>query len=112
MTDHTVTALRGKCKEVSEAACANDPTLALVRGWYDDPIWGSQEHWWCERHDGTIVDLTARQFPVPGITALYRRFEGVYPCAECGVDVPEANLVEGHCCSGRCFGRMVGVPCD
>lgn len=103
--------LRGRCRELAEAACADDPTLTLVRGWYDDPIWGAQEHWWCTRPDGTIVDPTARQFPVGGVAEWYRPFEGLYPCAECGAEVPEADLVGGMCCSGSCYGRMVGVPC-
>ena len=94
---------------LAEAACADDPTLTLVCGWYDDPIWGAQEHWWCKKPDGTIVDPTARQFPFGGITEWYRKFDGLYPCAECGTEFREG---EGYdcCCSGQCYGRMVGVP--
>jgi hypothetical protein len=39
----------------------------------------------------------------------YEEFSGFYPCQECGIDVAEADLVQGGCCSARCFGRMVGV---
>ena len=35
--------LRGRCRDLAEAACADDPPLTLVRGWYDDPIWGAPE---------------------------------------------------------------------
>lgn len=43
---------RGKCKELSEAACAEDPSLALVRGHYYCPIWNVTEpHWWTVRPD-------------------------------------------------------------
>jgi hypothetical protein len=31
---------RGKCKEMSEALCANDTSLTLVRGFYHDPFYG------------------------------------------------------------------------
>lgn len=103
--------LRGRCKEMASAAVVADPTLTLVRGWYDDLQWGPQEYWWAKRDDGTIVDPTAAQFPVPGITSCYREFEGLYPCAQCGAEVPELDLVGGMCCSGRCYGRMVGMPC-
>ena len=104
------TALRGRCREMAEKACAADPSLTLVRGWYADPLWGDQEHWWGKRPDGTIVDPTAAQFPVPGVTAWYREYEGLFPCRECGAEFAEG---EGYmeCCSGSCYGRMVGVPC-
>lgn len=112
MTDPCVSGaanLRGKCKEFAEKACADDPTLTLVRGWYVDPIWGREEHWWTKRADGTIFDPTAAQFPMGGVTAWYEEFTGVYPCQECGREVAEADLVGGGCCSGSCYGRMVGV---
>jgi hypothetical protein len=57
---------RGRCREMSEALCAQDSTLTLVRGHYFCPFWGEQAHWWCQRSDGTIVDPTARQFPSKG----------------------------------------------
>ena len=103
-------ALRGKCKEMAEAAAAANPSLTVVRGWYDDPHWGEQEHWWCKTADGAIVDPTAAQFPLGGVADWYREFEGFYPCAECGEETAEDNLVGGVCCSGTCYGRMVGVP--
>lgn len=101
--------LRGRCREMSEALVVDDPSLLLVRGWYDDPIWGPQEHWWCKRADGTIVDPTSSQFPVGGVSEWYREFTGMYPCAECGGEFTEGTGYE-MCCSGECYGRMVGVP--
>lgn len=100
--------LRGKCKEFSEAAVAADPTLRLVRGWYHDPIWGQQEHWWTERPDGTIHDPTAGQFPVGGVAVFYEEYRGVFPCYGCGVEVSEESHYNG-CCTYECYGRMVGV---
>ena len=87
--------LRGKCKELAEKACAADPTLTLARGWYIDPIWGREEHWWTVRADGTIHDPTAAQFPMGGVGAWYEPFDGLYPCMECGKEVPEDELYLG-----------------
>lgn len=101
--------LRGKCREFAEAACADDSTLTLVRGWYCDPTWGRQEHWWTVRADGTIHDPTSAQFPMGGVAAWYEPFTGLYPCEQCGREVPEADLYQGITCSGRCYGRMVGL---
>ena len=103
------TSLRGKCQEMSEAAVAADPSLTLVRGWYLDPVWGREEHWWTVRSDGSIYDPTAAQFPMGGVSDWYEPFGGLYPCEECGKEVAEPDLVAGRCCSGRCFGLMVGV---
>jgi hypothetical protein len=105
MSDAT---LRGKCHEYAEAAVAADPSLTLTRGWYCDPIWGREEHWWTTRPDGSIFDPTSAQFPMGGVEQWYEPFEGHYPCMECGGDVLEADLVNG-CCSSRCFTRMVGL---
>lgn len=101
--------LRGKCQPMAEAAVASDPTLTLVRGWYCDPIWGREEHWWTVRPDGSIYDPTSAQFPMGGVAGWYEEFVGLYPCEECGRETPEAELVEGRCCSGRCYMRMVGL---
>ena len=103
--------LRGRCREMSDKAAAADPTLTIVRGWYDDPVWGAQEHWWCKRPDGTIVDPTAAQFPTGGVVSLYREFAGMFPCAECGEEFAEGDGYD-VCCSGECYGRMVGVWCN
>jgi DNA-directed RNA polymerase subunit RPC12/RpoP len=103
------TDLRGKCREYAEEAVAADPTLTLVRGWYCDPIWGREEHWWAKRADRTIVDPTSAQFPMGGVAEWYEEFEGVYPCWECGAEVAEVDLIQGQCCSHRCFMRMVGL---
>jgi len=101
--------LRGKCREYAEDAVRVDPTLSLVRGWYYEPTWGKEEHWWCERPDGTIFDPTAQQFPMGGVFEWYEKFDGLYPCQQCGAETPESELVEGRCCSDRCFMRMVGL---
>lgn len=105
---------RGRCKEMSEALCAEDPTLTLVRGFYHCPIWGTKEqHWWCTREDGTIVDPTKLQFPSAGLGE-YEVFDGTVECAECGKAVNEEDaLFESRYafCSSRCFGRFVGVSC-
>lgn len=99
--------LRGKCKEYSEKAVAADPTLRLVRGWYHDPQWGSQEHWWTVRPDGTIFDPTAEQFPMGDIKFLYEEYKGFFPCRECGAEITEDDHYEG-CCNSDCYGRLIG----
>jgi hypothetical protein len=103
--------LRGRCKELAEEACRIDPTLALTRGFYFCPIWNVEEqHWWCVRQDGTIFDPTARQFPSAGL-GIYRVFDGMCECAECGKQVPEdkAYFESNYAfCSSRCFGFFVG----
>lgn len=103
---------RGKCKEMSEALCLEDPTLTLVRGHYFCPMWNRDEpHWWCVKPDGTVVDPTAKQFPSKG-HGIYTPFNGLVTCDECGKEVPEA---EAHFdsnyafCSHRCHGRFVGI---
>lgn len=102
---------RGKCKEVSEALVAADPTLTLVRGYYHDPIWGKQPHWWCKKPDGTIVDETKLQFPSAG-NGYYEEFDGWFECSECGKKIrEEEGNIEGNYifCSTLCHGRFVGV---
>jgi hypothetical protein len=102
---------RGKCKEMSEAAVAEDPTLTLVRGHYYCPIWGEQPHWWAKAPDGKIVDPTKDQFPSKGIGE-YVEFNGRVKCSECGKDMAEeeASYESNYCfCSYECHGRFVGV---
>lgn len=99
--------LRGKCKQYAQRVCESDPTLTLVRGWYHDPIWGSQEHWWATKPDGTIVDPTAEQFSMGSVPGLYEEFAGTYPCVGCGTEVEEADLYQGGFCSGECYARTV-----
>jgi len=104
---------RGKCKELSEEACAKDPSLTLVRGHYYCPIWDSNEpHWWTTRQDGSVFDPSEAQFPSMGMGE-YTPFDGNVTCEECGKKVPEDKAIfeSNHAvCSSRCFGRMVGVP--
>lgn len=102
---------RGKCQEYSEQYVREHLGSRLVRGWYDCPIWGRQEHWWAEEADGTIVDLTKNQFPSRGIGE-YIEFDGVLECAQCGQKVPEETAVfNGHYpfCSYPCAMRFVGL---
>lgn len=110
MTDYEK--YRGKCKELSEQACAADPTLVLVRGYYFCPMWNRNEpHWWCIREDGTIYDPSKDQFPSKGL-GTYTPFNGMVECAECGKQMTEdeAQFESNYAfCSGRCFGRFVGV---
>lgn len=104
---------RGKCKEMSEQAVEDDPTLTLVRGHYHCPIWGEQGHWWTVREDGTIFDPTAKQFPSGGIEEYYVEFNGILPCANCGKEIKEEDAM-GYgnygFCSDVCVGDFVGVP--
>jgi len=103
---------RGKCKELSEDACFNDPSLKLVRGHYFCPIWNSEEaHWWTEREDGTIFDPTKAQFPSNGL-GIYTPFSGIVECSNCGKSLKEeeASFDSNYCfCSYSCHGRFVGI---
>jgi len=103
---------RGRCKELSEAACVADPTLTLVRGHYYCPIWNSaEEHWWTVRQDGSIHDPTKDQFPSRG-QGFYEPFDGTVECAECGKKMNEKDArFDGRYafCSYLCNGRFVGV---
>ena len=101
---------RGKCKEMSEHLCKEDPTLTLQRGWYECPIWGKQQHWWCTTPEGKIIDPTKDQFPSKGI-GTYIKYAGVLVCEYCGTSIQEddAYFVEQHVyCSYRCYGKDVG----
>ena len=103
---------RGKCKELCEAACAQDSSLTLVRGHYFCPIWNSEEaHWWTVREDGTIHDPTKEQFPSRG-HGIYTEFDGTVECSECGKSMTEedASFESNYTfCSPRCHARFVGV---
>lgn len=101
---------RGKCKEMSEALVVADSSLILVRGHYICPVWGEQQHWWCKKLDGTIVDPTKDQFPSKG-TGQYVEFDGICNCEYCHKEVPEAEVyaVDHHVyCSGDCYAHDVG----
>lgn len=113
MADQTSDYLRyrGKCKEMSEALVAADPSLTLVRGHYHCAIWGEQPHWWTKRANGEIVDPTKDQFPSRG-TGVYVEFDGNIPCSNCGKSITEDEAdIEGNYafCSYECHGRFVGV---
>lgn len=103
---------RGKCKEMSEHLVAQDPALRLVRGHYYDYDWGVQQHWWCERPDGTVVDPTKGQFPSKG-AGIYEEFNGIVTCEECGVELKEEDAAmcgNYPVCSDYCACRLVGIP--
>ncbi|MDE2233785.1 MAG: hypothetical protein KGJ90_06825 [Patescibacteria group bacterium] len=102
---------RGKCKEMSEAEVAKDPTLRLARGYYHCPYWGKQAHWWCVKPDGTIVDPSVNQFPTKGAAAEYEEYNGRIECEQCGKETTEEEAtIDGHhvFCSGDCYARCVG----
>lgn len=103
---------RGRCRELSVAACTADSTLTLVRGHYWCPIWNrSEPHWWAKRQDGSIFDPTKEQFPSKGLGE-YTEFSGRIACAECGVAVKEEEAdIDGNYafCSHLCHGRFIGV---
>jgi hypothetical protein len=102
---------RGKCKELSEAAVASDPTLRLERGYYICPVWGEQSHWWTVRPDGEVFDPSVRQFPTAGAGGFYVPFDGMVPCFHCGTEMPEDKIgyIDGHhaFCNGDCYYRCV-----
>jgi len=104
---------RGKCKELAELEVESNPNLRLVRGFYHCPWWGKQQHWWCVKPDGTIVDPTSKQFPSNGIGE-YEEFDGTVECDECGSKFAEENVeakFEGRYafCSTSCLMRFVGL---
>ena len=102
---------RGQCKKLSEAFVAANPGWRLVRGWYACPIWGKQQHWWCENTNGDRHDPTKDQFPSRGLGE-YVEFDGITTCEECGKQQPEEETVFGDngnhtYCSYTCYMRAV-----
>lgn len=113
MSQSNYSKYRGRCKELSEEACANDPDLVLVRGHYFCPIWNrDNQHWWCVRKStGEIFDPSCLQFPSAG-AGIYEPFNNIVTCAECGKEVLEEEAqFEGRYafCSTRCRMRFVGL---
>lgn len=111
MTETDYMKYRGKCKEMSEALVAKDPTLRLVRGHYHCVVWGEQPHWWVEDKDGKIIDPTAKQFPSAG-HGEYVEFDGILNCSECDKEMKEEEAdIEGNYafCSRKCHMRFVGL---
>jgi hypothetical protein len=100
---------RGRCREMSEALVKADPTLTLVRGHYVCPMWGRQQHWWCKRPNGEIVDPTVGQFPTRGVAAEYVEFDGRVDCGEEGHE--GKFRIDGRYafCSTECNMRFVGL---
>lgn len=84
--------LAGRCEELARAACDQDPTLSLERGWFYDRLTGRQyEHWWTVRADGTIFDPSVGQFAAAALAtdADYHPYRGVFNCYGCGTPVHE-----------------------
>lgn len=109
MTDYEK--YRGKCKEMSEQLVADNPTFRLVRGHYVCPIWGKQQHWWCEDIDGKVHDPTARQFPSKGMGE-YIEYDGFVECEECGAHIKEDEaypMGRFFVCSDICARSLVGL---
>ena len=57
-----MSALKGKCRKLSIAACKENPSLILVQGYYHCPFRGKQPHWWTKDDSGAIHDPTKEQF--------------------------------------------------
>lgn len=104
---------RGKCKQLSEEACAKDPTLRLVRGHVFVREWCSEEaHWWCERPDGTIFDPSVLQFPSTPVE--YEEFDGVLYCCQCSKEGDEHTFTflgsgDYFACSTECAHKFLGI---
>lgn len=102
---------RGKCKQFVDETVKSDSSLIAVRGYYYDPLWGQQQHWWCKRKDGSIYDPTKDQFPSKG-NGVYEEFNGMIQCSECGKEVKESEArIDGRYtfCSTECNMRFVGL---
>jgi len=102
---------RGRCKEMSEALVASDPSLSLKRGHYFEPAWGGdQPHWWCEDIDGNVVDPSKGQFPSNG-TSIYTEFDGFVDCTNCRKEIHEDEIYAAFgsrvYCSYDCYGADV-----
>jgi len=100
---------RGRCKELAEKACHEDPELTLYRGWYHCPFWGKQAHWWTERSDGTVLDPSKNQFPSRG-AGYYEKYTDFIECEHCGKTITENKVypVDQHVyCSYECYGKDV-----
>lgn len=105
---------RGKCKEMSQKLVDDsNGELELVRGYYYEPMWGSDEpHWWCRDKNGVIHDPTKLQFPSGGCSDFYTEFDGTYKCANCGTIVEESKAVPcGNyiVCTNLCALKLVGL---
>jgi len=84
----------------------------MVRGWYDDVLWGKQAHWWCVDLSGNIIDPTIDQFPTK--CGEYIEFNGIVSCSECEKEIPEKDAIiigNGNyaVCSQRCALSLVGI---
>jgi len=102
---------RGKCKEFSVDACAEDSTLTLVRGHFRCPITDKREpHWWTTRPDGSIYDPTQKQFVYwTDDPKNYEPYDGTCRCKICD----KVTLEEDTCfygkntfCSGECYDQF------
>lgn len=104
---------RGKCKQFSDQAVKEDPSLRLVRGYYYCPFTNEEEqHWWCEKPDGTIVDPTKLQFLSAG-SGIYREYDGTVHCSQCNAHLLEKDAeFEGRyafCKDTDCHLKFIGL---
>lgn len=101
--------LRYRCRALATRAAEADPSLTVRWGWYTDPEWGTEEHWWCVDQAGEIVDPTAAQFPSNG-SGVYTPMTDTPACEICGREVDHDQFVNvGPICGSDCYRAMVGV---
>ena len=102
---------RGKCREAAEELARTNPGWRVVRGTYVCPVWGEQNHWWCEDQNGKVHDPTCRQFPSKGLGE-YCEFTGWLRCAVCVKEIKEEEAIgmgSYPVCSDACALRLVGL---
>ena len=103
---------RGKCKEMSEQLCLENPSLTLVRGHYYCPFWNVEDaHWWTVDKEGIIHDPSRKQYPSSG-QGIYTPFDGTVECSNCGktMNEDEASFDSNYAfCSTVCHMRFVGL---
>ncbi len=98
---------RGLCKEICKRMKGVFPELRLVRGHFDDPIWGKRGHWWLLEPAGTVVDPTVSQFPGGGLGEYLPWIEGAQEptgkCMHCG----ELCYDHARTCSENCSKKLI-----
>ncbi len=57
-------ALLGQCEDAVKRMVEAFPELTIVRGHVFVMRWGQRAHWWCVAPDESVVDPTAKQFPM------------------------------------------------
>jgi hypothetical protein len=112
---------RGKCRLESEKMKSRFPELRVTAGYFYDPFWGKQAHWWCVAPDGTILDPTVCQFPSgeigePGNDWYEEVPESDRPlgrCMDCGADVyPTYVDDDGNVCENTSASTFCRPMCE